>query len=94
MSHKAVESNARETEEAPLCPNCIQPITDMDDFCPHCGAPASALSTIDPFLRTRTCGYVMAKAAGGESARDGALLKVFCVLMLMALAIVLLSVLR
>lgn len=54
-----------QTEDAqPICPHCVEEVSELDDICPHCGGPITANAMIDPMKQIYAWGYLTRRLFG------------------------------
>ena len=61
-----ISSDTDNLPARPVCPNCIHPINERDDFCPQCSAPVGLAVTIDPFKRIWAMGFLYKQAVNSR----------------------------
>lgn len=61
----ATDASAEDAPARPICPNCMFPIQQRDDFCSNCQAPVGFTATIDPIKRIWAEGFFYKRAAKG-----------------------------
>lgn len=50
-----------EEEEIPICPGCVNEITEHDRLCPHCSCPVGTFVTVDPIQCYSAIAYMTAR---------------------------------
>ena len=70
-AHRALKARRDErsrrqcAQATPLCPFCLAPIHPIDNFCPKCGGPVSAIASFDPLGRVYSAGRAYRQAVSG-----------------------------
>lgn len=55
-------------EPTPVCPHCLEPIAELDHFCPACGGPVSSHASIDPLGQVYAAGRAYQNATSSRPA--------------------------
>ena len=57
-----------------VCPHCLEPLTEGQRDCPHCGASVGLFTACDPFAQMLSGGVVLGAGVAEPGLRKGTLL--------------------
>jgi len=63
MPDDAPKAITKSREGQPLCPNCLEKVDPLADFCERCGAPLTMFAAVDPIKSIRSRGRAWRQAA-------------------------------